>query len=83
MWDLSLVLQLLIGEPFEPIDSCAVTFLTPKTVFLVAITTAKRVSELKALSIRDPLLQIFPEIIFKTNLAFCQRLSRNFPEAKK
>lgn len=53
MWDLSLVLQALTGEPFEPMESCAVKLLTLKAFFFfVAITTARRVSELEALSIR-------------------------------
>ena len=50
-WDLSLVLGALSGPPFEPLETVEVKFLTLKTVLLVALTTAKRVSEMQALSV--------------------------------
>ena len=55
-WDLSLVLDALCGPPFEPIDRADLKVLTLKTVFLLAITTAKRVSDLHALSIHPECL---------------------------
>jgi hypothetical protein len=49
-WDLAIVLQGLRLEPFEPLESCSVRHLTYKTLFLIALATAARVSELGALS---------------------------------
>ncbi|XP_060550099.1 uncharacterized protein LOC132712496 [Pantherophis guttatus] len=54
-WDLPLVLQALTLPPFEPLGSIALKFLSFKVAFLLAITSARRVSELTALSIRKDL----------------------------
>ena len=48
-WNLSLVLQALTKPPFEPIAKCELKFLTLKTVFLVALASGRRRSELHAL----------------------------------
>ena len=48
-WNLSLVLQSLLKPPFEPIAKCELKFLTLKTVFLVALVSGRRRSELHAL----------------------------------
>lgn len=70
------MLQALTGEPFELLGSCYVKLVTLKTVFLVATTTARRVSELEALSIRALFFQDFPRpVIFKTYLAFLPKLA--------
>ena len=50
-WNLSLVLQSLTREPFEPMVSAQMKYVSYKTVFLVAAATARRCSELGALSI--------------------------------
>lgn len=48
-------------------------------MFLVAITTARRVSELEALSIRAPFFQVFPDrLIFKTDPAFLPKVASSF-----
>jgi len=52
-WDLPSVLWRLCDPPFEPLLSCDIKFLTWKTVFLIALATASRVSELHALSVKD------------------------------
>ena len=52
-WDLAVVLDALSGPPFEPIESLELWLLTLKTLFLVAITMAKQVSDLRALSINE------------------------------
>ena len=49
-WDLSLVLTVLRSKPFEPIRSISMKNLTLKTVFLLALASGKRRSELHALS---------------------------------
>ena len=50
-WDLDIVLSYLQSDVFEPMDAIALTFLTYQAVFLVALASALRVSELRALSI--------------------------------
>ncbi|MEW8547328.1 MAG: hypothetical protein AB2693_27790 [Candidatus Thiodiazotropha sp.] len=52
-WDLACVLSSLCSEPYEPLHQVSRFFLTLKTVFLVAMATARRVSEIHALSM-DP-----------------------------
>ena len=47
-WDLSLVLRRLRLPPFKPLRSCALQLLTWKTVFLLALASGKRRSELHA-----------------------------------
>ena len=49
-WDLSKVLGYLSGAPFEPLDKASLLDVTKKTLFLLALATAKRVGELQALS---------------------------------
>ena len=51
-WDVSLVLQSLTGAPYEPLRMCEERFLAQKTLFLLALASAKRISELHALSYR-------------------------------
>ena len=51
-WDLSVVLLALIRPPFEPIHELSLKLLTYKTVFLVALATAGRSSEIHALDAR-------------------------------
>ena len=47
-WNLSLVLQRLTQPPFEPQEEAALKFLTWKKVFLLALTSGKRRSEIHA-----------------------------------
>ena len=49
-WDLEAFLRFLRSPVFEPISSCCLRDLTQKTLFLVALATAKRVGEIQALS---------------------------------
>jgi hypothetical protein len=46
----TLVLRALMEEPFEPMDRTSLKNITLKTVFLVALATAQRRSELHAFS---------------------------------
>ncbi len=52
-WDLAVVLEALCRPPFEPIEDLSDRLLTLKTVFLLAISSLKRVGDLQALSV-DP-----------------------------
>ena len=71
-WDLARVLKLLGSPVFEPLSSLSLRELTKKTVFLLALASARRVSELqavsKSISIRgnDVALSFLPEFQAKT-----------------
>ena len=49
-WNLDVVLSYLCSDKFEPIESCSILSLTKKTLFLLCLASAKRVSEVQALS---------------------------------
>ena len=74
-WDLDLLLKYLCSETFEPLHLQNLRTLTIKTLFLVALATAKRVGELQALSNivsesgRDLVLAYLPHFIAKTESA--------------
>ena len=71
-WDVNKVLAALRLAPFEPLESCEFRALSSKTIFLVALATAKRVGELQALSFniassgQDLVLSYLPEFVAKT-----------------
>ncbi|XP_048011810.1 uncharacterized protein LOC125245326 [Megalobrama amblycephala] len=50
-WDLSMVLEALSLYPFEPLGSISLKLMSFKTALLLALASAKRVSELHALSV--------------------------------
>ena len=56
-WDLACVLWSLTKAPYEPLDQATLQFLTWKTVFLLTMASAKRRSEIHALSIEESHLQ--------------------------
>ena len=74
-WDLNEVLSSLMRPPYEPIGQSNFRSLTKKTLFLVALATAKRVSELQALSARvsslgtDMSVSYVPSFVAKTESA--------------
>ena len=49
-WNLDVVLKYLCSEKFEPLVNSSILDLTKKTLFLVTLALAKRVSEVQALS---------------------------------
>lgn len=63
IWDLSIVLEGLSTAPFEPIEDVSEKFLTLKTVFLLAITSLKRVEDLQALSVAPSCLDFSPGMV--------------------
>uniref|UniRef100_A0A803K8I3 Tyr recombinase domain-containing protein n=1 Tax=Xenopus tropicalis TaxID=8364 RepID=A0A803K8I3_XENTR len=78
-WDLNLVLNALLDSPFEPLSEVEIETLTRKTVFLVAISSARRVSELGALSCSEPFL-VFHEdrAVLRTIPGFLPKVVSNF-----
>ncbi|KAJ1093250.1 hypothetical protein NDU88_006355 [Pleurodeles waltl] len=78
-WDLNLVLTFLMCAPFEPFHNCPLRLLTIKTAFLVAITSARRVSELQALSSKPPYLMIYPDkVVLRTRASFLPKVVTPF-----
>ena len=49
-WDVTLVLRFLKGAPFEPLRQASLRDVTLKTVFLLALASAKRIGELHGIS---------------------------------
>lgn len=49
-WNLDVVLRFLMGSRFDPLQRASLKDLTMKTLFLVSLAAAKRVSEIHALS---------------------------------
>ncbi|KAK0147854.1 hypothetical protein N1851_012468 [Merluccius polli] len=56
-WDLPLVLDALCLPPFEPLAQAELKWVSAKTAFLLAITSARRVGELHALSVSESCLR--------------------------
>ena len=81
-WDLSKVLTYLVSPAFEPLSQASFHALTLKTLFLLALATAKRVGELQALSsivtfvAGDACLSYIPQFVAKL-----ESLTRSIPRS--
>ena len=81
-WDLSKVLTYLVSPAFEPLSQASFRALTLKTLFLLALATAKRVGELQALSSivtfvgEDACLSYIPQFVAKL-----ESLTRSIPRS--
>ncbi|XP_053126984.1 uncharacterized protein LOC128334322 [Hemicordylus capensis] len=78
-WDLNKVLNALTKTPFKPMWKVPLRLMSFKVLFLVAVTSARRVSELAALSVRDELcifqkesvaMKLDPTFLPKVNTVF-------------
>ena len=72
-WDLAFDLTHMCKAPFEPLDKASLFYLSVKTVFLVTPATARRVSEVHALSIDSDHLRlsnIDGSFILRTQVGF-------------
>lgn len=68
-------------NPFEPLRSASLRFLTFKVAFLVAITSARRISELAALSVRQDLCIFHPDrVVLRLNPSFTPKVNSWFQE---
>ena len=56
-WDLLVVLRALTGPLFEPLETVEIKFVSLKTTLLLALTSAKRVGDMQALSVSPSCLQ--------------------------
>ncbi|XP_078246058.1 uncharacterized protein LOC140704554 [Pogona vitticeps] len=78
-WSLTLVLNALMKHPFEPMSSCDLKFLSLKTLFLVAITSARRASELAALRSDSPYLQFYKDkVVLFPDISFLPKVVSEF-----
>ncbi len=59
-WDLDVVLDALCRPPFKPIEEISDCHLTLKTVFLLAISSLKRVGDMQGLSVAPTHLDFAP-----------------------
>ena len=81
-WDLSVVLRFLNSSAFEPLSQAPLRALSLKTLFLLALATAKRVGELQALSYvvtfvgLDAWLSYVPQFVAKS-----ESLTRSIPRS--
>ncbi|XP_018102911.1 uncharacterized protein LOC108708574 [Xenopus laevis] len=78
-WDLNIILEALLHPPFEPLGTISEEWLTRKVVFLVAISSARRVSEIIALSC-DPSFLVFhrDKAVLRTAKAFLPKVVSSF-----
>lgn len=60
-WDLDVVLEGLCSPLFEPLEQAEIKWLSIKTGFLLAITSAQRVGELHALSVSTQCMRCGPD----------------------
>ena len=72
-WDLAFVLLYMCKAPFEPLDKASLFYLSVKTVFLVTLAMARRVSEVHAFSIDSDHLRfsnLDGSLILRTQVGF-------------
>ena len=76
-WDLAVALEGLKGPPFEPLEGADLKIVSLKTVLLLVLASAKRVSDTHALSRHSSCAQLFPgdvRMIFKPSPAFVAKV---------
>lgn len=78
------MLQTLTFPPFEPLGSVPLKFLTFKVTFLLAITSARRVSELMALAVRKDLCTFHADrMVLRLDPSFIPKVSSWFHRAQE
>ncbi|XP_058017525.1 uncharacterized protein LOC131187272 [Ahaetulla prasina] len=83
-WRLNAVLNALTKTPFEPLRDSSLRFLSLKVAFLIAITSARRISELSALSIRQDLCSFFNDrVVLRLDPTFLPKVNSQFHRAQE
>lgn len=78
-WDLELVLSFLQSPLFEPLESTEMKYLSWKVVMLLALVSARRVSDLSALSCKSPYLVFHNNRAeLRTKLGFLPKVVSSF-----
>ncbi|XP_060546167.1 uncharacterized protein LOC132711373 [Pantherophis guttatus] len=81
-WDLPRVLDALTRAPFEPLREVGLRFLSYKVAFLLAITSARRVSDLAALSAREDLCIFHPDrVVLRLDPTFLPKINSPYHRA--
>ncbi|XP_047205458.1 uncharacterized protein LOC124857918 [Girardinichthys multiradiatus] len=80
-WDLPMVLDALSRAPFEPLQQVELKVLSFKTALLIALVSAKRVSDIQALSVNPSCMQFLGEsrVLLKPNPAFIPKVATALP----
>ena len=76
-WDLLVVLRALTGPPFEPLETVDIKFVSLKTALLLALTSAKRVGDMQALSVSPSCLQFSiagDRVVMRPNAAYTPKV---------
>ncbi|XP_053296886.1 uncharacterized protein LOC128456655 [Pleuronectes platessa] len=76
-WDLTVVLGALSSHPFEPLDNVDMKTLSLKVALLLALATAKRVSDIHALSVHPACMRFTPGnlgVTLRPNPAFVPKV---------
>lgn len=83
-WELSVVLRVLSGSPFEPVRTSSLRHLSLKTAFLIAITSSRRVSELAALLVREDLCLVNRgTVVLQLDSSFIPKVKSYFHRAQE
>ncbi|XP_069596830.1 uncharacterized protein [Ranitomeya imitator] len=83
-WDLNLVLSALTKEPFEPLHSASLKLLSLKTAFLVAITSARRVGDIQALSRLSPYTEFLQDrVVLRPDPAYLPKVASEFHRSQE
>ncbi|KAM9315508.1 uncharacterized protein PAF06_006469 [Gastrophryne carolinensis] len=83
-WDLAKVLSVLSSPPFYPNKNSDIKLLTWKVLFLVAITSARRFSDIQAWSCRHPFLQVFTDrIVLKVDPCYLPKPASDFHRSQE
>ncbi|XP_064422174.1 uncharacterized protein LOC135359979 [Latimeria chalumnae] len=78
-WDINLVLARLMEPPFKPAESVDLKLLSWKTLLLVAITSARRISELQALVVQEPFTCFLRDkVVLRTHPRFLPKVVSDF-----
>lgn len=78
-WERNVVLTKLMGAPFEPIHRSSLQHLSWKVAFLVAITSARRVSEIQALCCKEPYTVFhLNRVVLRTHPSFLPKVISDF-----
>ena len=81
-WDLGIVLEALSKPPYEPLREASFKHLTLKTVFLLAMASAGRRSELQALRFDQNYIQFKPKGAGVTLYFSPEFMHKNHPTKK-
>lgn len=73
------MLKALTRDPFEPLHEVGLRFLSYKVAFLIAITSARWISELAALSLRADLCVFHPDrVVLRLDPMFIPKMNTPF-----